>query len=156
MVIVIVVIAIIAGITTVAYRSSQSKARDSKRQSDVLVLRAAIEEYYADKGAYPRTGTCTVGDGSPHECWAGEVWNLLKNEGYLTKVPMPDRATSATQSSGKNLAPGGKAYYGYLSGADGNWYLLYAVLESGDCRTGSDLSRGWHPADFPGLTTCNF
>ena len=48
--IVIVVIAILASISIVAYQGIQSRARDSQLLQDVKTIAKAMEMYYADKG----------------------------------------------------------------------------------------------------------
>ena len=53
--IVIVVIAILAGISLVAYGNIQSKARDADRQSDMSILQKKLEIYYTENSAYPNT-----------------------------------------------------------------------------------------------------
>lgn len=61
--IVIVVIAILAAITIVAYNGIQSRAHDSQRVSDMRSIKQQIEMYYVDNGSYPLcagTAGCTT------------------------------------------------------------------------------------------------
>ena len=51
--IVIVVIAILAAITIVAYNGIQSRARDAQRAQDGKTIAKALELYHIDKRAYP-------------------------------------------------------------------------------------------------------
>ena len=51
--IVIVVIAILAAISIVAYNGIQKRGQDSKRLSDMNQLQKSIEIYYAANGVYP-------------------------------------------------------------------------------------------------------
>ena len=51
--IVIVVIAILATITVVAYNGIQARARDAKRDSDIAYITKILELYYIDNGEYP-------------------------------------------------------------------------------------------------------
>ena len=60
--IVIVVIAILAAITIVAYSGIQSRAKDSKRQEDLANVQRALEIYHATNGGYP---ACTGGTYQP-------------------------------------------------------------------------------------------
>ena len=55
--IVIVVIAILAAITTVAFNGIQNRAKDSSIQSDLTQLAKQFGFFYADKGMYPMTTT---------------------------------------------------------------------------------------------------
>lgn len=52
--IVIVVIAILAAITVVAYNGIRERARDSERHSEVLTIRKKLEEIYTLTDAYPQ------------------------------------------------------------------------------------------------------
>lgn len=51
--IVIVVIAILAAISTVAYAGIQQRARDTARTAAVQQIQKALEVYRAEKGSYP-------------------------------------------------------------------------------------------------------
>ena len=59
--IVIVIIAILAAITTVAYNGLQQRARDAERTSEVAALQKALELYRIDNGAFPSVGTDNIG-----------------------------------------------------------------------------------------------
>jgi prepilin-type N-terminal cleavage/methylation domain-containing protein len=52
--IVIVVIAILAAITIVAYNGIQTRARTAEKVSDVSAVMKQLELFYADNGYYPR------------------------------------------------------------------------------------------------------
>lgn len=51
--IVIVVIAILASISVVAYNGIQSRARDADRQNDMNVIKKGLSLFYAENGYYP-------------------------------------------------------------------------------------------------------
>lgn len=54
----LVVIAIIGTLVTIAlvsFRSSQARARDAQRKSDLKQVGSALELYYSDYGEYPTT-----------------------------------------------------------------------------------------------------
>ena len=58
--IVIVVIAILAAISIVAYTGIQQRARDSERKAELQTIAKAVEMYYAANGNYPMSsGWCT-------------------------------------------------------------------------------------------------
>ncbi len=78
--IVIVVIAILATISIVAYSGVQGRARDAKRQADLSTIVKLLEVYHADNGGYPTcsgTGTyvplSTANSGSMTSCLTGEL-----------------------------------------------------------------------------------
>jgi len=54
--IVIVVIAILAAITIVAYNGIQQRARDGERRTEMQTIEKALALYFIDNGSYP---TCT-------------------------------------------------------------------------------------------------
>jgi prepilin-type N-terminal cleavage/methylation domain-containing protein len=53
--IVIVIVAILAAITVVAYNGVQSRARDSKRAQDLAIIKKALLLYQATNGGVPNT-----------------------------------------------------------------------------------------------------
>ena len=148
LIVVIVVIAVLTSITAIAYRSTQADSRDKKRIADAMILKSAVDEYYADNGAYPRLTTCEYNSGA--ECVSGQVWTLLKDQGYLERMPMPDLATTA-HTDGVNNAPGGKAYYLYSSNNSTN-YQVYVPLESGDCKFGKNIVASY----WSSVKKCDF
>lgn len=87
--IVIVVIAILASISVVAFTGIQGRARDSERQSELNGVMKALEMYRAENGGYPRCGATGphqvgggLGSGTLHDCVQDE---LVPN--YMTSVP---------------------------------------------------------------------
>jgi len=94
--IVIVVIAILAAISIVAYNGIQQRGRDAQRKNDVATFQKALELYHADNGGYP---TCdantTYFAGSPRgSCLTTDpdIINALSPK-YITKVPTDPRNT---------------------------------------------------------------
>lgn len=68
--IVIVVVAILAAISIVAYGGIQERARNTQRIQDVRAIAKAIELYYADNGNLP-SSLCSLGGG----CKINHAWN---------------------------------------------------------------------------------
>ena len=86
--IVIVVIAILAAISVVAYNGLQQRARDSDRRQSVSTLKKALELYKIDNGGYPQcgSGTHTAGTGGS----GGTIEDCLKPQlvpKYIAKLP---------------------------------------------------------------------
>lgn len=78
--IVIVVIAILAAISLVAYDGLQQRARDTQRKADITAITKALELYYNDKGRYPGTPGETGGSTSINSGWsttADPSWSNL-------------------------------------------------------------------------------
>jgi len=57
--VVIAIIGLLSTLSTIALNSARSKARDSRRLSDIHNLSLALEMYYNDFGAYPPAPTST-------------------------------------------------------------------------------------------------
>lgn len=53
--IVIAIIAILAGLVLNNFQGAQAKARDTQRVTDVNNMHSKLEEYYNENGAYPST-----------------------------------------------------------------------------------------------------
>lgn len=87
--IVIVVIAILAAITIVAYNGIQERSRMSRRASDVAAIRKALELYKADKGVYPPTLADSTGANLPtgfagaYSCTTCYAYSVVKNDTWL-------------------------------------------------------------------------
>lgn len=51
--VVVAIISILASVGIAVYSGAQKKARDSKRQQEIIEIQKAIEQYYAIKSIYP-------------------------------------------------------------------------------------------------------
>ena len=60
--IVLSIIMILAAISLTTYRNSVTLAKEAALRSDLLMMREAIDQYYADKGKYPDTLQALVSD----------------------------------------------------------------------------------------------
>ena len=133
--IVIVVIAILAAISIVAYTGIQQRARDSERKADLAAIAKAVELYKADNGHYPPAasgGWCT----------------------QLSHPSIPQLRTALSQYMGS--IPEDPLYndtyqdYFYRNNS-GNSYGLYAQLEgdgNGSYSTGSCTTIGSTPHTY--------
>jgi prepilin-type N-terminal cleavage/methylation domain-containing protein len=137
--IVIVVIAILAAITIVAYNGVQERARFATYRSDIASINKAVLMYYADNGSYP--------GGSTQNCWT----NLSSGTGnfitglvptYLSKIPDTPNGS------------GGQNYYAYCFSANGTEYKVIRLVPGGQTlpsvEANSDVkidpsraARGW-------------
>lgn len=108
----IVVVAILASISVVAYKGIQDRARYSLAQDTITQLTKALEIYYLQHGEYPNSHLCA---GSPGEYnyqhrWCG--WDQGTNDSFIPglkevagSVPnlpksLPQRDTLLYQSRG--------------------------------------------------------
>lgn len=140
--IVIVVIAILAAVSVMAYSGVQARARDSQRRQDIKTITKAIEMYYIDNGRYPQ-GLCTA-DCAVNGGWSTTndgSWNNLANQlvpQYISSMP-----SDPTPSIGLNPTAGGATRYGYAYFSNGStpyycgvgaarqMYILVYTLETG-------------------------
>jgi len=130
--IVIVIMGILSAIGLGTFTSSQMKARDSKRKSDLRTIGDALEVYYNDYGNYPVGDSGDIiGCGPQAEvdkvaCVAGQIWKNTTNE-TTYMVQMPEDPS------------GGKYYYISL---DGSSYQIYAHLENDKDRDVPENATG--------------
>ncbi|UXM91019.1 type II secretion system protein GspG [Paenarthrobacter sp. JL.01a] len=107
--IVIVVIAILASITVVAYNGIQERARTTTVNSDLAAIQKAMLMYRADHGTLPLSADWYSGTAMPPTSrWSTEIIAGLKNEKFI-------------QTSGLDKDPWGQYY----------WY------DNNDCSFGS-------------------
>lgn len=111
--VVMVIIGIIATIGFGSFQSSQLKARDSTRKSDLSQIGKALETYYNDKGQYPTDNAGLINGCSGGTCSWGDSFTDEKGTNYMIKIPS-DPKTS------------GSYYYS----SDGTSYQIYAMLEN--------------------------
>lgn len=96
--IVIVVIAILATISIVAYNGVQARARDSARAHALQQMETALEAYYIDHGQYPvSSGSTTIN--SSWSTTADSSWSVLASalQPYLASLPSDPIATPNQQ-----------------------------------------------------------
>lgn len=102
--IVIVVIAILASISVVAYNGIQSRANIAKINSDLLTINKAIQMYYAENGSYPDNSNTWRGYrayGAHGQDFVPGIQNI-----YVSTVPSPSALSSTSdylyRSTGTN------------------------------------------------------
>ncbi len=122
--IVIVVIAILAAITIVAYNGIQARARDTQRDTAVRQLKSAIEMYRVDNGVYPSVGTDNTG-------YAVSTLSTPLVPAYISAIP--------------------GSLYQYVRGPVANdSYAIMVMYEAKPaCKTGANVSTGWWGSSYP-------
>ena len=117
--IVIVVIAILAAISIVAYNGIQSRAEVSKINSDLASINKAIHMFYIDTGAYPNPTSPWRG----YYGYGGHGANLLSDliPKYISSMPVPKQVSTTSD---------------YLYRSDGINYKLIAFDSGGSTGTG--------------------
>ena len=124
--IVVVIIAILAAITVVAFNGIQARARDSARIAKIKSMAKAIELYKIDNGIYP-----AIQDGSGTEGVCGsqtENWGHCDRNKELSDALAPYMALDPTSLSN---ATQGNYYYYYTAHSSDNWqsYGMRVYLE---------------------------
>ena len=118
--IVVAIIAILAGSVLVGFGPAQRQGRDTRRISDLRQVQNALGLYYAKCGYYPGTtqagSTCS---GFSTTNWAG-LYGTNGRDGVLAGSNIGTKQIPNDPTSGRN----------YLYGSsDGTGYILGAVLE---------------------------
>lgn len=141
--IVIVVIAILAAITVVAFNGVQGRARDAQRVQDLKSIVKALEIYKVNTGDYPLPNSTMVGGSVAASGWEVSTFGSsptdflaeLRTSGTVSKVPV-DPVNIVEENS---LAPHRSLdgyeyfYYRYSAGDNscpverGNYYVLGAA-----------------------------
>lgn len=139
--IVIVVIAILATISIVAYRGVQARGRDSARIEKVSQIAKALELYKVDNGQYP-----PIIDGGGWESSCGsqtDNWGHCDRMKYLADALAPYIKIDPTSLSG---ATQGNYYYYYQSPNGDNYqsYGLMVYLEG----SGGQNDGGYHTTAY--------
>lgn len=121
--IVIVIIGILAAIGLGNFMSSQQKARDARRKSDLKQIGIALESIFADYGRYPASST-------EGHIGCGEI--AVEDELEATFCPwgtplVDDKGTLYMVEIPRD--PGAFRYF-YQAPADGSYYMLFARLEN--------------------------
>lgn len=142
LVIVIVVIGILAAITTITYRGTQDRARFGAYKSDLTRINEALTVYYSENGRYPDgdgagSATCISGNGN----FMPNATPVALAPSYINPMPMIPNYTGAN-------------YYAYCWNSTGSEYKLLRLVPSGSVPSielnSSDITmdpvrtpRGW-------------
>ena len=147
--IVIVVIAILAAITIVAYNGIQARARDTTRKEDLAQLSKATKLYSVDKGDYAQIGCgfdLATSAGNEGSGWlpvdydaAGSYVSIntcLTTGGYLSKALIDPKGLSSCS---------GLSCYAYMKATCASGTYYYAHLET-VAQVSTDLDSTCQPS----------
>lgn len=88
----IVVIAVLASISVVAYSGVQERARDTIREKDMALISQALEMYYIDNGRFPQITERApgLGGGAISSSPFANTWAQLESElsPYINDLPV--------------------------------------------------------------------
>lgn len=118
--VVMAILALLAGLGLRMFGTVQQKSRDTRRKQELQSITKALEAYHNDFKRYPSSMDGRImgcGAGATEACAWGGVWQNTANETlYMSELPQD---------------PGGNQYY-YLSDAQGLSYSLFAYLENSE------------------------
>jgi len=100
------IIALLTSIGVVSYQAANRQARDAKRKADLEQIRAALQIYRGDCGAYP--ADVSFGNSLTDDCTGSPVT-------YMQQVPQDPKSPT----------------WNYAYSLSGTSYVLCAYLESG-------------------------
>lgn len=153
--IVMAILGILATIALTSFQTSQQRARDGQRKSDLKQVSNALELYYADHGLYPSANRGGQILGCPSTSSTPCTWGAVAsgseftdgNTVYLSRIPQDPR--------------GGTYFYRVLNNRQA--YQIFARLENledKDCIPNSSGDPVCRPASgtFPDCISgvCNF
>lgn len=115
--IVIAIIAILAGLVLNNFQGAQAKARDTQRVTDVNNIHTKLEEYYNDNNGYPNTFTAATFPGID-----GESLNDPRGEAIEINAVVADEAAALAVTN-----PG--------AGSTGVGQYLYVPFGTVGCTT---------------------
>jgi general secretion pathway protein G len=102
--IVMTLIMILAGIAMVQYRNSVVRAKEAVLKTDLLHMRDAIDQYYADKGKYPASLDTLVSERYLREIPIDPFTD--KRETWVTEPAPPDPSNASAGPGIYNVKSG--------------------------------------------------
>ncbi|HEX6415906.1 MAG TPA: prepilin-type N-terminal cleavage/methylation domain-containing protein [Candidatus Saccharimonadales bacterium] len=155
--IVIVVVAILAAIVTVAYNGIQGRARDSRRVQDMKTIVKGLEIYKTNNGSYPAPVSTTGAAGWEVSTTGSAATNflsaLVSSSSGISKVPVDPTNTGVVG----DLAPAASKnnyeyfYYRYAAGDNGCDSSKGAYYVLGIARMDS-VASGQNASNSPGFS----
>lgn len=126
------IIAVLIAIGAVSYSSINRRSRDTKRRSDLEQMRSALEQYRADNGFYPNTGSGWVIVNDTN------MGNLIAG-GYMAKTPADPKASTQSYwyQATNPVGTGPVNYYGYCLTA----YLEATSVNDDSCPGGGNSAN---------------
>lgn len=143
--VVVAIIALLAGIVTALIGDAKAKARDTKRRADLHQIQTALELHRNDHGTFYVAGAGSAGSGTGYlalengSSYPTAITHALYNEGYLPQPIIEDPLQS----------PG---YMLYVCN-NGQSYALSATLEFPTTRDISDIQTSCNGVGANGTYT---
>jgi general secretion pathway protein G len=87
--VVVALIAVLAGMGVVQYRNSVVRTKEAVLREDLFRMRDAIDQYYADKAKYPASLEALVGDGYLRQVPKDPITNSAESWQTIPSEPDP-------------------------------------------------------------------
>lgn len=127
--IVIVIVAVLAAITIVAYNGIQQRARDSQRKSDLAQIAKALHLYGVDKGNYLSDGTCAQAGGWFMTDYDSAGPLVSMNQCLINSKHLPTTINDPLWLKGCTTTSGIQECFYYMKYDCGTTTYLFANLE---------------------------
>jgi prepilin-type N-terminal cleavage/methylation domain-containing protein len=136
----ITIIAVTFGVIITSAASVRKSGRDGQRQSDLLTIRAALQQFYADQNYFPDSVTLTAGDPITN-CPTVPASGCTPTKTYLDRTPITPSGTSYYYRSGVDSTTANK-YNNCGGGSSGtcHFFLLCASLEGTSPQSASQYA----------------
>lgn len=136
--IVIVVIAILAAVTIVAYNGIQNQAKNQQTISAVRSYYTALSSYAVKNNTLPGARGCLGPESfyNSNPCYVGGAtytWNSGLNAAVAEVLQAPATTASGVASNGSITASG--IFYDNSSGESGNGYIGFPIFGASACPT---------------------
>jgi len=163
--IVIVVIAILASISIVAYNGIQTRAENTKTISAVSSWAKGLQLYKIDKGSYPAINSCLGDTNTYTNANGGVCWGASTSTTWLVQpafiAAMKDFMGTNPQPSNRNIHTGTNEYRGamyYATAAGGEEFRVNLLGVSGisNCPKISGLSAAYTWGSYDNGASCYY
>ncbi len=128
--IVIAIIAILAGLVLNNFQGAQAKARDTQRVTDINGIHSKLEEFFNENGGYPQTFTTTTFPGTDES-----MLRSADNEAIVINAAVADETAADAVAAPTN--DNEYLYVAYPTGCanDCTGYVLKTFIEKPSTQT---------------------
>jgi len=165
--IVVVVIAILAAISIVAYNGIQTRAENAKTVAAVSTWVKALQLYKADTGSYPSTHSCLGDTATYTDSHSGRCWGLSTDgswyvnptflsqmSSYINSYPSPSSKDINANTGGNQFR--GAMYYRQAVGNELIYVELVGATSTADCPSIGGLTIYSAGTVRPGGVSCYY
>lgn len=126
--VVIVIVGILAAVAVYSLNVTRASNRDSKRVSDISVLRAGLTQYWLQKASYPQAAAVDLGK-------PGAGADKLTDNGFVAS----DQVANTTFLQAVPAGPSGGEYYRYHGSSSG-----YSLRFTTERTTAYGVAGTWY------------